>query len=390
MKRATMPKVLVTDAVSRNALAAVRALGYAGYEVWAAGTSFLDQAFHSRYCRHRVVYPDPAKDYEKFVDFMLDFLGKKPFDVLLPFSDYETIFVTRYREELPSYVHVPAPDYQAVERALSKPDVLQLAKEVGIDTPLTYLPRSCAGLEEISNMVSYPCVIKPKRGACAKGVRYAQSAEQLMTRYWENSLKSDRVFDHDFPMVQEYIPGMIHDVCLLFNHGEPIAGLTTKRVKMYPVTGGRGILNETTDEPHLMEKAIALLKKLEWHGPGQVEFKVDSRDGTARLMEVNGRFWGTLDVAIQAGLDIPSMACRIAMGEKVPPVFKYEVGLQYRWIFPYELAYVATTKNKLQALREFFRFNARTRFDIQFSDPLPFAALLGSTVARIIRRTIAA
>jgi len=36
-----------------------------------------------------------------------------------------------------------------------------------------------------------------------------------------------------------------------------------------------------------------------------VEFRVDARDGTAKLMEVNPRFWGSLQLSILSGADFP-------------------------------------------------------------------------------------
>ena len=68
--------------------------------------------------------------------------------------------------------------------------------------------------------------------------------------------------------------------------------MTQRRVRTYPVDGGVGIIDETTDEPELKEQAIGLLKAMKWHGPALVEFKIDARDGKAKLMEINGRFGG--------------------------------------------------------------------------------------------------
>ena len=38
-----------------------------------------------------------------------------------------------------------------------------------------------------------------------------------------------------------------------------------------------------------------------------VEFKLDARDGVAKLMEINGRFWGSLQLAVDAGVDFPAI-----------------------------------------------------------------------------------
>jgi predicted ATP-grasp superfamily ATP-dependent carboligase len=145
---------------------------------------------------------------------------------------------------------------------------------------------------------------------------------------------SDLVYDFSQAVVQEYVPGELHDVCLLFNRGEPRAVLTQRRVLMYPRDGGVGVVNETTAERDLCEPAIALLRALDWHGPAQVEFKRDSRDGRPKLIEVNGRFWGTLDLSIRAGVNFPLLAARLAAAGEVEPAPPYRVGLRYWWPVP--------------------------------------------------------
>jgi hypothetical protein len=64
-----------------------------------------------------------------------------------------------------------------------------------------------------------------------------------------------------------------------------------------------------------------------------VEFKRDRRDGRLRLMEINGRFWGSLQRAIDAGVDFPRLAVDIATGIAVPPQMRYRVGIRSRWFW---------------------------------------------------------
>ena len=81
---------------------------------------------------------------------------------------------------------------------------------------------------------------------------------------------------------------------------------TQKRFCTFPHEGGPGVYNETTDRPDLREQAIALLRRMKWHGPAQVEFKVGRRDQRPKLIEVNSRFWGTLDLAVLCRCEFPA------------------------------------------------------------------------------------
>jgi predicted ATP-grasp superfamily ATP-dependent carboligase len=205
----------------------------------------------------------------------------------------------------------------------------------------------------------------------ALGLQYAGSPQTLLERYPLKTQVSDPHFDFSRPLVQEFVPGRIHDVCALFNRGRPKAVLTQKRLLMYPERGGRGIECETTDEPELKEKAISLLRELEWHGPAQVEFKRDSRDGVFKLMEVNPRFWGTLELSIRAGIPFPQLACRMLVDDDITTASTYQVGLRFRWLVPYLLPRLLHSKHRLGLLVDLVRTRDQIPNEIRFSDPLP-------------------
>ena len=79
--------------------------------------------------------------------------------------------------------------------------------------------------------------------------------------------------------------------------------------------------------------AQLLLDDLRWRGVAMVEFKVDRRDGQPRLMEINGRFWGSLQLAIDAGVDFPSILIDSFSGRVVAPSSPYRVGVRSRWFW---------------------------------------------------------
>ena len=104
----------------------------------------------------------------------------------------------------------------------------------------------------------------------AIGVRFSDAPEALIESYKDLPSESDMVFDYSRSIIREFIPGEVHNACPLFKHGSPRAVLTQKRLRMYASTGRPGLINETTDEPQLRDKAIKLLEALRWHGPAQV------------------------------------------------------------------------------------------------------------------------
>ena len=62
-----------------------------------------------------------------------------------------------------------------------------------------------------------------------------------------------------------------------------------------------------------------------------IEFKWDVEENRPKLIEVNGRFWGSLNLAIKAGVDFPFLLYQLAIGEKVEGPTEYRIGLKSRW-----------------------------------------------------------
>src|SRR2546430_8599658 len=76
---------------------------------------------------------------------------------------------------------------------------------------------------------------------------------------------------------------------------------------------------------------IWILDHVGWHGAAMVEFKVRA-DGRPYLMEINPRFWGSLQLAIDAGVDFPWLAYQLAAGLTPDSVEGYRIGVRNRWL----------------------------------------------------------
>src|SRR5258706_3994805 len=98
-------------------------------------------------------------------------------------------------------------------------------------------------------------------------------------------------------------------------------------------TGARSSLRESIAQPEdMVARARRILESVEWHGVAMVEFKRDARDGAAVLMEINGRFWNSLPLAIASGVDFPFLIYRLATEGACPERLDYRVGVRGRWL----------------------------------------------------------
>lgn len=110
-----------------------------------------------------------------------------------------------------------------------------------------------------------------------------------------------------------------------------------RRIREYPPPAGASSCAESFYDPQLKEYGIRLLDALEWHGVAMVEFRYDIRDHQYKILEVNPKFWGSLDLALACGVDFPYYLCQVASGEVLEYSEEYERGLRFHWPFSGEL-----------------------------------------------------
>lgn len=326
-------RILVTDSDTRPALAAVRALGRRGHEVVTAGVSHPSLASSSRYSSRFEHYEDPARDADAFVRSIVDIARRTEPDVLLPITEITTLLVTEHQSLLPPGCRIPFADAETVAAAANKAHVIQLAQTLGVPTPRTVILPSRDAVQLDALDLPYPVVIKPARSRVrigsewiSTGVSYAANPSEL-----RKALES---LPAVYPvLLQERVNGPGVGVFGCFADGKPVAWFAHRRLREKPPSGGVSVLCESTPlDPTAVDYASRLLAALGWRGVAMVEFKQDDRDGSLRLMEINGRFWGSLQLAIEAGVDFPALAVAVARQEPLPEPLPYRIGVRSRWL----------------------------------------------------------
>ena len=375
-------KVLVTDGHWRKTLAVVRSLGRKGVHVTVGERTFLNTSFFSKYCTRRVVYPSPRRYPDQFIEFILEEIKKNHYDCLFPMEEESLLLLAKHRSEVSRYTHLIIPELKKIEFVRDKRNLIQFAEVHGIPTPKTFAPPSLAlpldgeGRGGGGNLdsIPIPAVIKPRISSGSFGIAYVKRKEDFMPFYQKVHGR------YPFPLIQEWVPdgAGIYGLSALFDEASnAMAAFVHKKLRMYPVQGGPSTLREGVEHPQVMELGLSLLKSLNWTGVGMVEFKVDPRDGIPKLMEVNPRFWGSLELAIVSGVDFPYLMLKMARGEIFEPVLHYPVGRRCRWLLFGDMLHFLTNPQRFQLQPSFFRFfEPNTSYDIiSKDDPLP---VLGS------------
>ena len=377
--------VIITHARVRSALAATRSLGKRGIEVITADYTYPSTSFFSKYSSSYFVYPSYKQAPRQFIECLKHYIQRKGIDVLMPISE-ETYVISKYKNIFDGMVKVPVAEYDKIAKANNKRYLMRFADEIGVNTPQTYTINCIEELGKVSKKIEYPAVIKLVEGRGAAGVRYVYSEEELLAKYKEVVQKFN-LNPFNYPLIQEYIPGTGYGVSMLFNNGEPRAIFTHRRIREYPITGGPSTARISVRHAKMEKYATMLLKELEWHGVAMVEFKLDERTKEPVLMEINPRFWGSLNQAICAGVDFPYLLYTMATEGDVKPVFTYKIGVKTRWMIGDLRALVdyIRTEKRTKVLKDFFRLNGQYYDDIDLNDPLPIIVEIMIPIKNLVK-----
>ncbi len=364
-----MARILIPDYPGQQVVSAIRTLvRERGDSVTLASSlSSREKFFSSRYIDGNIPVAHPGREPEQYLDDLVRILDREPYDMLMPFG-YNAYAALAPRSDLfENRIRTLLPSLESYRVAVDKQSSARLCHTLDIKIPQTFSAVRSHNTEEIIETAGFPLVVKVRSGTGVEtGLRYARNREELNGAFRELS-PGDRI-----PlMVQELIPGYIHDACLLARDGEALGLVTQVRKVMKPVWGGVGALNITTEDQELAQLARKLVRELKWSGPAQVEFKKDERDGSYRFIEFNTKFWGTLDLSIRAGVNFPVMMRDHLLEGRIEPGISRPGAAYYFMASQLTLAR-RQMKREGWRLKDFRTWPVTRRFrDFDWRDPLP-------------------
>ncbi len=363
--------VIITFARNRIAYTASKSLAQRDIKVVTCDSVYPAMAFFSKYSSSFFLHPSYTQDPNGFINSMLNQVRKLKPEVLMP-SHEETFLISYFMDRFQKYTKVPISTYDKMNIARDKLKMTNIASDLGIPVPKTYHVVNMEDLPLIGKEVGYPAVIKIPRGRGAWGLTYVHNEWELVKCYRDTL--QDFGYGSGRPFIQEYIPGEGYGVSMLFNMGELRAVFTHKRLMEYPITGGASVERISVRNYEMEEYAHKLLSYLGWHGVAMIEFKLDRRTGKPIFLEINPRFWGSLNQAVCAGVDFPSLLYEMAVKGDVNPVFNYKVGIRTVWLFgKVQTLLDAIKKGRgIQALRTLRPFTNTCYDDFSLTDLAPF------------------
>ena len=272
--------------------------------------------------------PPAQGDLTDFVTAINTATAEMGYDIVLPVGDAGALALSAERDRIDAIV--PYAAHEVVTRAFDKLALAEAATRAGFGVPLTLSAQHGASLLRANG----PVVVKarlhaPVRNATAPvrmEAEIAPTAGLAMQR-----AAQIRAVGGD-PILQEVIDGdLMAYAAVTDRDARVIAAVQQEAERLWPPSSGVSARARTVAiDPELAEMVQRLLADLGWIGLMQLQFLVPS-DGRPRLIDFNGRLYGSLALAVGAGVNLPALWAAAATGRAPAATAAAAIGVRYQW-----------------------------------------------------------
>lgn len=322
-------RVLVTGGEYFGGLAAIRALARSGHETWAAIVDENSYAARSRAAAGAVVVPDPATGSRRFAEAVSTEAERLGARVVLPGTDLALTALAAHADVFPRTIALGVCSVQVVERATAKAALTDLAAASGFAVPPTRRMTSddMDAMEGIE--FTFPAVVKPVRSDVPdrdgtlvhRPVLPIENAAELRTVVGQS--------EGDEWLVQPFLEGELVAVAGVAWEGTIVAAVHQIAQRIWPPRcGGSSYAMTVTPDKARAQRVVRLVEDLGWSGIFQVQLLRSRTEDY--LIDFNPRFYGTLGLALAAGVNLPALWVETLIGRRPQANYAYRSGVRYR------------------------------------------------------------
>jgi predicted ATP-grasp superfamily ATP-dependent carboligase len=197
----------------------------------------------------------------------------------------------------------------------------------------------------------FPCVIKSRNETISK----------FDTVYIECAKTFDDMHDQIEKLLTDYADLILQErvgakisrgFFALCSNGEILCEFKHERVRQWPRSGGSSTSAKGINCGKLHKISAKFLLDLKWTGPVMLEYLYDEADDAYTLIEINPKFWGSLDLAINSGVKFGSALLDAKFGKQAKN-YNYKL-IQTSWPLDGDLVNLVQT-GSLKGLLSYFK-----------------------------------
>ena len=223
-----------------------------------------------------------------------------------------------YADADPDGVRLPYAGIDTIDDVLNKSRLYATCEALGVPYPETHRlgggddPVDEAALDAAADALGFPLVVKPARkrefeeafGTNVTTVEDREAFEETVAAADAANVevmaqkRVDVATGRDHSLASYVPPSGVDDALA-------VVGNAAVR---YPLQFGTSCLVETTEEPAISERALAVLDEAGYHGISEAEFVYDREREEFLLLDVNTRPWKWISLPVAAGANLPMAA----------------------------------------------------------------------------------
>ena len=321
-------KILVVGGGPTTFLSIIRSFGRKGFTVHTANDSTTDLALFSRYItksHHISSSSDPVQRKSDIIRIIKD----EQFDLVIPVGDQNVIPFHLFRLEYESAGTVYMLDEHAFQVTNSKILTCHLARSLGIPVPRSEIITDACDSSAVMSSFTFPVMLKPASSYTPENLMEKSPVKRIDTlEQGEQSLRG--MLLHGSLLVQEYFEGIGIGLELLAYEGEILTSFQHTRIHEEGKSIGSTYRKSQSVDEMYLSAAEKMIAALHYSGVAMVEFRYNPNTKKWVLIEINGRFWGSLPLPIACGVDFPYYLYQMLVEGRREFPQTYRVGLYCR------------------------------------------------------------
>jgi carbamoyl-phosphate synthase large subunit len=290
---------------------------------------------------HRVV---PSGSDPRFIGAMVRLCEEEKPDAIVPLATYELGPFSKNLHKFSSLkVSMAISPFESLEIANNKARLYEFFSRKKVPVPGFTVVRDATSLENAAKRLGYPnepVCFKPAVSKGSRGFRVVIDDSDRTSKFFEtkpdstetdlDGLVSALSANREFPesLVMEYLPGKEYSVDLLADRGDTLICIPRFRKETRQGISFRAV---TEKNEKVIEASRKIVKGLSLHGNIGIQMR-ESADGVPKLLEINPRLQGSVVLCTAAGVNLPYLGLKLAMGEKLAlPEVRWGVGMSRHW-----------------------------------------------------------
>lgn len=363
--------ILLLEGYARQSLPFMKEFRKLGCVISILCNSKLDCGYSSRLPHNKILGICDRDDYERSEEYIINLIKKSNFDVIFPLGDFSARILSENKVELSKYTKVASNDKEAFLKSYDKLNVMKVCMENKIPCPYTLINIKDK-TNDLLKEIKYPIIIKPRNECGGRGFNKFYSEKEFFDFINHNNI------DLSKNVIQEMIPiesDLISEQLFIDNSGAIKSYFQYKSERFYPVKGGTGTLNKLVYIPAVHENSMKIIKLFDLKGCVGIDYMIDTRDGMAKVIEINPRAIACVKIGFDSGVNI---ALQLLQKEFCKDVTAYETimkDLRIR-MTQVDILWFLKSKNRFKCKPSWFDFRNTKDQMFSISDPLPWFSFL--------------